>query len=112
MTLKEMVDHIYGKINVIKRKDRPHMFIKELMIYIDYLKNKMEETSSPWTEKQQEYFITFRNNLDNGIQYYKELFSRVKISIQDKKSKWMADLEKFEDQLKKLPIREKEEVIV
>ena len=111
MTLKEMVDHIYGKINVIKRKDRPHMFIKELMIYIDYLKNKMDETASPWSEKQQEYFITFRDNLDKGIQYYKGLASKLKMSIQDKKSRWMADLEKFEDQLKKLPIHQKEEVV-
>jgi hypothetical protein len=111
MTLKEMVDHIYGKINVIKRKDRPHMFIKELMIYIDYLKNKIDETSVPWSEKQHEYFITFRDNLDKGIQYYKELASKVKLNIQDKKYKWFADLEKFEDQLKKLPIREKEEVV-
>ncbi len=110
MTLKEMVDHIYGKINVIKRKDRPHMFIKELMIYIDYLKNRLDETARPWSEKQEEYFTTFSENLDKGIQYYKELFSTVKHSIQDKKNKWMTDLENFENQLKNMPIRQKEEV--
>ena len=43
MSLKEMVDHIYGRVNVITRKDRPNMFIKELNLYIDYLKNKIEE---------------------------------------------------------------------
>jgi hypothetical protein len=106
MTLREMVDHIYGKINVIKRKDRPHMFIKELMIYIDYLKTKMDETSWPWSEKQQEYFTAFTDNLDKGIQYYKELFSSVKLNIKDKKDKLIADLEKFEIQLKNLPIRQ------
>jgi hypothetical protein len=110
MTLTEMVDHIYGKINVIKRKDRPHMFIKELMIYIEYLKNRLDETARPWSEKQEEYFTTFSENLDKGIQYYKELFSTVKHSIQDKKNKWMTDLENFEEQLKTLPIRQKEEV--
>ena len=105
MTLKEMVDHIYGKHDVIKRKDRPNMFIKELMIYIDYFKNKLDETAQPWTEKQQEYFSNFRDNLDKGIQYYKELFSTVKINLQDKKAKLIADLEKFEVQLKNLPVR-------
>ncbi|MEI6435122.1 MAG: hypothetical protein WCP32_09775 [Bacteroidota bacterium] len=105
MTLKEMVDHIYGKINVIRRKDRPHMFIKELSIYIDYLKNKIDETARPWSEKQQEYFSTFSDNLDKGIQYYKQLFSSVKLSLQDKKAKLIADLEKFEIQLKNLPVR-------
>jgi len=112
MTLKELVDHIYGKINVIKRKDRPHMFIKELTIYIDYLKQKLDETSRPWSEKQQEYFMTFRDNLEKGIQYYRELFSNVKLNLKDKKSKLFADLEKSELQLKNLPIHQQEEVLV
>jgi hypothetical protein len=105
MTLREMVDHIYGKINVIRRKDRPHMFLKELNIYTEYLKNKLDEASRPLSEKQHEYFTTFRDNLDKGIQYYKELFSTVKLNFQDKKTKLIADLEKFEAQLKNLPVR-------
>jgi hypothetical protein len=111
MTLKEMVDHIYGKINVIKRKDRPHMFIKELIIYIDYLKAKLDETARPWSDKQQEYFSTFSDNLDKGIQYYKELFSNMKVSFLDKKAKLIADLENSESQLKKLPIHQNEEAM-
>ncbi|MDP1621186.1 MAG: hypothetical protein Q8M08_02485 [Bacteroidales bacterium] len=106
MTLREMVDHIYGKIDVIKRNDRPHMFLKEIMIYIDYLKSKIDETARPWTEKQEEYFTMFSDNLDKGIQYYKELFSTVKLNFQDKKTKLIADLENFEHQLKNLPIRQ------
>lgn len=39
VSLPEMVGHIYGKNNVIERTDRPHMFVKELSIYVDYLKN-------------------------------------------------------------------------
>ena len=105
MTLKEMVDHIYGKTNVIKRKDRPNMFIKELNIYIDYLKNKLDETTRPFTEKQQEYFNTFHENLGKGIEYYKELFSNVKLTLQEKKTWLIAELEKFELQLKNLPVR-------
>ncbi len=112
MTLKEMVDHIYGKINVIKHKDRPNMFIKELMIYIDYLKNKMDETSLPLSEKQQEYFVTFRDNLDKGIQYYKELFSNMKLNFRDKHAKLISDLEKFEIQLRNIAIPQCEEAIV
>ncbi len=105
MTLKEMVDHIYGKTNVIKRKDRPNMFIKELNIYIDYLKNKLDETTRPFTEKQQEYFNTFHENLGKGIEYYKDLFSNVKLNLREKKTWLIAELEKFELQLKNLPVR-------
>jgi len=111
MTLKEMVDHIYGKINIISRNDRPNMFIKELTIYIDYLRKKMNETSLPWTKKQQEYFADFRDNLCNGIQYYKELFSQVKTTLFDKKKKLISDLEVCELELKKLPLHQNEEVL-
>lgn len=112
MTLKEMADHIYGKINVIKRNDRPHMFIKELNIYIDYLKDKMEETALPWSEKQQEYFISFRDNLDKGIQYYKELFSNAKSNLREKKTKLISELEKYEIQLKNISLPQLEEATV
>ena len=104
MSLKEMVDHIYGKMNVILRKDRPHMFIKELGIYVEYLKNKIDETSQPWSEKQEEYFTTFSENLGKGIEYYKELFSSVKVNFSEKKAKLMAELEKYETQLNKLQV--------
>ena len=30
LTLKEMADHIYGRINFVKRNDRPNLFVKEL----------------------------------------------------------------------------------
>ena len=103
MTLKEIVDHIYGKINIIRRKDRPHVFIKELTIYIDYLKNKMGETSLPYTEKQLDYFNTFRENLEKGIQYYRELFSNISVNLKMKKARLLAELEKSEFQLKNLP---------
>ena len=41
-----MVDHIYGRSNIITRTDRPNMFIKELNLYIDYLRKKKTETIS------------------------------------------------------------------
>jgi len=112
MSLKEMVDHIYGKRNVIKRSDRPHMFIKELMIYIDFLKCKLEETARPWSEKQHDYFTTFNENLHKGIQYYKALYSNVISVFNDKKPQLLSDLELSEKYLLSLPIPKKEESVV
>ena len=43
MSLKNITDHIYGRDNMISRTDRPNMFINELNIYVDFLKNKFEE---------------------------------------------------------------------
>ena len=74
MSLKDMIDHIYGRANVITRHDRPNLFIKELTIYLNYLKNQLEETSADLSMKQQKYFSTFITNLFEGIEYYKDLF--------------------------------------
>jgi hypothetical protein len=75
VSLQRMTDHIYGRANIIKRTDRPHMFVKELGLYIEYLGRKIEETPGPFTNKQIEYFHEFISNLKDGINYYRKLFS-------------------------------------
>jgi hypothetical protein len=75
VSLQRMTDHIYGRTNIIKRTDRPHMFIKELGLYLDYLHRKMKETTRPFTAKQVEYFNEFACNMKEGISYYRKLFA-------------------------------------
>src|ERR1019366_6549314 len=38
-SLKEMVDHIYGRINILNAVKRSNMFVNELKMYVDYLEN-------------------------------------------------------------------------
>ena len=102
MSLKEMVDHIYGRINVIKNKNRPNVFIKELNLYIDYLKNKVEDMESPLTDKQIAYIKKFQDNLVAGIKYYKNLFNEVRNSFVDIRDDAIAELEKVEQILDNL----------
>lgn len=75
--LKEMTGHIYGVSNLMERLDRPNMFIKELSIYIDYLKIKIEETGDSKTQRQLAYLTTFTNNLYEGISYYQTLLEGI-----------------------------------
>lgn len=104
MSLKTMVDHIYGRTNVIKRTDRPHMFINELKMYIDYLKDKIGDTPVPLSEKQEEYFLTFKNNINEGIEYYKQLFTTAKAKFEDFKTNILSDLEILEDKLNMMEV--------
>ncbi len=76
MSLKEMAGHIYGKNNVISRTDRPHMFINELRMYVDYLKGKAEEAIAVRDAKIARQLKGFKGNLIQGIEYYKHHFSR------------------------------------
>lgn len=43
-TLDEMVDHIYGRGESLVPAERPHMFAKELVMYVDYLENLLSNT--------------------------------------------------------------------
>ena len=87
-----MVDHIYGRGNVITRTDRPHMFIKELGIYLDYLKNRIEESRESMNKKQEKYLLTFTHNLNEGITYYQQLFGNLKGQFEDVKVAVLAEL--------------------
>jgi hypothetical protein len=75
LSLREMVDHIYGRINVLKINNRPHMFVKELSMYIDFLKNKVNDYFENTNEKQVPGIYDFKEKLNQGIHYYKNLFT-------------------------------------
>ncbi len=72
-SLKEMTDHIYGRLNILNARYRPHMFINELKLYVDYFKRLITETAANYNAKQDRYLEKFRNNLLKGIHYYKQL---------------------------------------
>lgn len=78
VSLQHMVDHIYGKKPLVSSDTIPHVFIRELEVYIDYLFKKIEETEDP-SDKQNTYFAEFRENLLKGIQYYRVLFIKNKL---------------------------------
>lgn len=105
ISLKEMTDHIYGHANIISRTDRPNMFVKELGIYIEYLKNKIEDSRFSMNKKQERYLFTFINNLNAGIAYYHDLFTNSNESFASSKATILAELEKGTETLVSLKNR-------
>ncbi|MBU1318320.1 MAG: hypothetical protein KKG33_05400 [candidate division Zixibacteria bacterium] len=93
-TLKEMVDHIYGRLPIKLRKERPHMFIRELSLYITYLKNQLIKNSLNISSLSDKYFNDFSNQLLNGIKYYRQMASQLKNGEQATFLFSLADLEK------------------
>ena len=93
MSLKNMTDHIYGRDNMISRTDRPNMFIKELHIYLEYLKNKLLEAKKEMNKKEEKYLLTFTNNMKDGILYYENLFNNISSVFEDKKQIIIKELE-------------------
>lgn len=99
MRLDEIVDHIYGRTNVIVRDDRPHMFIKELGIYIGYIKKRIDETRFGTTLKEQKYLSEFTENLKSGITYYEDLFTSLPQHFVNEKTEIMGSLDRMRTEL-------------
>lgn len=76
-TLEEMVGHIYGRLQLISVSDRPNLFINELRLYIDYLKNEIGKKLESLTTNEHRYLTTFRRNLQEGIEYYRSLVPKL-----------------------------------
>jgi hypothetical protein len=96
-SLKEMVDHIYGRANILNNHNRPNLFVKELSLYVDYLKKEVEKSVESMTTKQERYLKTFRDNLLAGVAYYQNLSLP---SLQDMKD----ELALWEAKIQSLPI--------
>jgi len=75
VSLKTMVQHIYGKTQNITPTSRPNMFVKELEMYVKYFNEKLEEFKTmPDDKKQKKYLTKYYKNINEGIAYYKDLF--------------------------------------
>ncbi len=68
-SLTEMAAHIYGGKSVLEDIARPHMFVKELGLYANYLRKQARlQGSAPATAKM-------RRNLLEGVAYYRQIFA-------------------------------------
>lgn len=70
--LEEMVDHIYGRGPSLVPASRPHMFAKELQLYVEHLEQLFRDANDPKTRRAAE---GFRENLVAGLRYYQRLAS-------------------------------------
>lgn len=95
-TLREMVDHIYGRINIMDAPHRPNMFMKEISLYIDHLKEKIEENKVVLSEKNKQYIANFRSKMQEGIDYYHKLIPELIEESEKTKEKMRMALQSFE----------------
>lgn len=91
VSLQRMTDHIYGRTDLLQQVERPHMFINEMNLYIDYLKEQVEDAGHD--EKRIQYCIKFAENVLSGISYYKS------IEIEPENASFSLALENGENQV-------------
>ncbi|MCC2590591.1 hypothetical protein [Chryseobacterium sp. MFBS3-17] len=102
VSLKDMMKHIYGEKPVENHSNRPHMFIKELYLYIDHLQQQIQ-SSLQLTPQKIKKLEAFKNNLLDGISYYRELFS-VTTFFRNENGKIQSELNVCEAQVKNMKV--------
>ncbi|SHG12156.1 hypothetical protein SAMN05444372_102332 [Flavobacterium micromati] len=103
VSLATMVKHIYGNTFILGGGNRPNLFVKELKMYIDYLKNEINSVSDEITAGQIKKWNAFKNNLVIGIGYYKDLFSN-NVFFKTTKNEILNQFKFYELELNKIEI--------
>jgi len=74
-SLEEMVNHIYGRGDSLVSEQRPHMFAKEIKMYVDYLQDLVDESDTDPNENKK--LFRFKKNLESGMEYCLEIADSV-----------------------------------
>lgn len=103
-SLDEMVKHIYGKVNLLKGVTRPHVFINELKLYVDYLRKDIANSSQELTEKKFKQLERFKEQLLKGVEYYNQILPEIHKFCQSCTNTFQKELTSLEHQIHNLMI--------
>ena len=70
-SLLEMTDHFYGRTVSLVDKVRPHMFAKEIQMYVDYFSNLVKESDG--STRTLKTLQAFYENMIDGLEYCMEI---------------------------------------
>ena len=70
-SLRDMIDHIYGRSKSLVPKERPHMFAKEMAMYVDYFEELVEQSEG--SDGDLKKLGRFKKNLEQGMNYCLEI---------------------------------------
>lgn len=99
-SLSEMVGHIYGRVNLLNNIRRPNFFINELVLYKDYYKKEIAKSVLCLSDKKAKYFKAFKENLLEGISYYKKIIPELIAETEKYCTEMRLYLENIEQELK------------
>lgn len=105
VTLREMVDHIYGRLNLVEVSERSHMFVNELKLCIGSLTRELVNAARGRNTKSLEDLRTYRDNLLAGIEYYRDMVSGLGESYTEWKARIPGEIAALADQLHEISVR-------
>ena len=75
------------------------MFINELMLYIDHLREETRKFSLKLSLRTPAYFSKFKKNLLEGVEYYHRLAGEF---IEDHRAKFLEDLRVLQEEIERI----------
>jgi hypothetical protein len=103
ISLADMVKHIYGNANVMTDVNRPNVFVKELRMYVEYLRNEISEYTNEISAGQIKKWNSFKNNLLEGINYYQNLFDTTEF-FKNERTKIQNQIKQYQLELSEIEI--------
>ena len=103
ISLADMVKHIYGNANVMTDANRPNVFVKELRMYVEYLRKEISEYTNEISAGQIKKWNSFKNNLLEGINYYQNLFDKTEF-FKNERTKIQNQIEQYQLELNDIEI--------
>lgn len=107
-SLHEMVDHIYGRGETLVPSERPHMFAKETVMYVDYFEDLIEQSDGSKGDLKK--LSGYKKNLEEGMDYCLEIASSepyknenlesIHTTISEQRTRLQYLFQKFEEKLR------------
>ncbi len=92
--LREMVDHIYGRVRLPLDQSRPHMLIKEFSLHVDRLREDLARRRDDLKDVE-----TVKRNLSEGVRYYR---ARLLDALSEKREEFSDRLDALTRELDRL----------
>jgi len=110
-SLKEMVDHIYGRGPSLVPPGRPHMFAKEIKMYVDYFEKLVNRCTYSIRETRtiKEFFENLNTSMDfclsiaSGVPYENENLASIPPCVHNERERLRVLFAQFEEQLVSVP---------
>lgn len=105
-TLQAMVDHIHGRTDLLTGTDRPHMFIKELSLYVDHFREEISRLTTQFSAKQQRRLAAYKEGLLDGVRHYTALLPELQERAAADVQRMRSELERYAGEIRAMAVPE------
>jgi hypothetical protein len=99
VSLEEMVGHIYGRLSLVTTPRRPHMFLRELSLYLEYVARELDKLTRGLPASTLSFCQESLANLTQGVEHYRQNPARLTGTARDE---FLEQLEQLAQEIPRL----------